>query len=200
MDKPTCAVPECVKESYLRGWCNAHYIRNQRYGSPLGAAKIPTAEERFWAKVDKSGDCWNWTAYVMPLGYGQFQGIGSKVLAHRFAYEITKGAIPKGIEVDHVCFNRICVRPDHLRLTTHKQNNEHRQAAQKNSTTGVRGVYPSSRNGWQVKIGHNNRTIYFGTYGSIAEAEAVAIAKRIELFTHNDVDRRGNEKATQRSL
>lgn len=31
-----------------------------------------TAEERFWAKVDKSGECWLWTSAISPGGYGAF--------------------------------------------------------------------------------------------------------------------------------
>lgn len=202
MQKPTCSVPECAKMSYLRGWCNAHYIRNQRYGDPLGAAKRPTTEERFWSKVDKSGDCWNWTAYIMPFGYGQFGRGPGTVLAHRFAYEITKGEIPADKEVDHVCFNRSCVRPDHLRLVTRKQNSEHRRGALRNNkSSGIRGVYwREDCKKWEVKVGHNRKSHNVGLYASIAEAEAVAIAKRIELFTHNDVDRRDNAKATQRGM
>lgn len=200
MNKPTCAVPECPKDSYLRTYCNAHYLRLQRTGSPTGSQR-KTVEQRFWSKVDKGGDCWNWTAYVMPLGYGQFgRATGVKVLAHRLSYELANGPIPSGMEVDHRCFNRICVRPEHLRLTTHKQNNEHRQGAQKNSATGVRGVYPASANRWQVKVGHNNNSLYLGIYKSIAEAESAAIAARNELFTHNDVDRRDDAKATQCDL
>jgi hypothetical protein len=168
----------------------------------LGSAKIPTPEERFWVKVDKSGDCWKWTAYVMPFGYGQFGLKGRTVLAHRFAYEATIGTIPAGKELDHICFNRICVRPDHLRLVSRKQNSEHRRGAlSNNKSSGIRGVYwREDCKKWEVKVGHNRKSHHFGLFASIAEAEAVAIAKRIELFTHNDVDRQGNEKATQRSM
>jgi hypothetical protein len=189
MSKPTCAVDECPKESYLRGWCNAHYLRNQRTGSPTGSQR-KTAEERFWEKVQKTDTCWNWMAYTMPTGYGQFGiSVGKLILAHRFAYEAVNGSIPQDKELDHTCFNRSCVNPSHLRLASRKQNSEHRRGAlANNKSSGVRGVYPVG-NRWMARVGHNGKTHYLGLFATIAEAEAVAIATRIELFTHNDVDR-----------
>lgn len=76
-----------------------------------------TPAERFWSKVHKSPDgCWIWTAGKYQ-GYGRFRegGTGSRnVLAHRWAWEQEHGAVPDGLELDHLCRNRACVRPDHL--------------------------------------------------------------------------------------
>ena len=44
------------------------------------------------------------------------------VLAHRAAWEAAHGPIPDGMTVDHTCFERRCVNPEHLRLLTHAQN------------------------------------------------------------------------------
>lgn len=189
MTKPTCAVSTCEKDSYLRGWCNAHYIRNQRHGHPLGAAKPRTPEELFWDKVDTTGECWLWTASVNRGGYAEFHTPGYR-LAHRFSYALENGPIPLGVEIDHVCFNRICVNPSHLRSATHKQNNEHQQGAQSNSSTGIRGVYWRQDMGkWEVKVGHNGKAIHVGLFTDIVQAEAEAIEKRLQLFTHNEIDR-----------
>ena len=73
--------------------------------------------------IDDSEDgCWNWTGAIHKLGYGQFKFNGSMKRAHRVSYELVKGSIPKGLEIDHICRNRRCVYPDHLRSVTHKVN------------------------------------------------------------------------------
>ena len=73
-----------------------------------------TDEERFWAKVDKSGECWIWTASDVH-GYGQFiLSDKTKKFAHRYAYELIIGAIPENHELHHSCERRRCVNPAHL--------------------------------------------------------------------------------------
>ena len=77
---------------------------------------------RFWAKVDKSGDCWEWTAGKDVGGYGSFYLSGSSIKAHRIAYTITVGDIPDGMCVLHTCDNPPCVQPDHLFIGTYMDN------------------------------------------------------------------------------
>lgn len=75
---------------------------------------------RFWIKVDKSGDCWLWTAGRTPEGYGKFWLDGRTVLAHRVAFELGHGPIPDGLQLDHLCRVRHCVR--HLEPVTVRDN------------------------------------------------------------------------------
>ena len=155
-----------------------------------------TPEERFWPKVDKTGDCWLWTGSITPNGYGQFSVNGRPAYAHRWAYAHHFGPIPKGMVIDHTCHNRGCVNPAHLRAATHKQNMENRCGSTVKSRSGVRGVTWDARCGrWRAYAVHHGKYVHVGAFATVAEAEAAVIAARLELFTHNDADRRGTGAA-----
>ena len=147
--------------------------------------------ERFWEKVDQTGDCWLWTAYTNSKGYGWWWSGESHVLAHRFAYTLLVGPIPAGQQLDHrhTC-PKNCVNPSHLRPVTPKQNSENHAGAYANSKSGVRGVtWNKGKKCWKAEVAHNRRRIHVGYFKSIEEAEIAVVAKRNELFTHNDADR-----------
>lgn len=145
-----------------------------------------TSEQRFWAKVQKTDTCWEWTGRKNASGYGCFWD-RRDVLAHRFVYELSVAAIPDRMVLDHICHNRACVNPEHLRLATRKQNAEHRKGpARSNKSSGVRGVTKTGK-AWQAQVMHNGRNHYFGTYPTIAEAEAVVLRERAKLFPFAEV-------------
>jgi len=155
----------------------------------------PTTGERFWSKVDKTDTCWLWVSALASGGYGQFSLGGRPQAAHRVAYELLVGPIPDGLSLDHMCHERLCVNPDHLRAVTTKQNMENRKGPRKDSASGIRGVYLNKRLGrWFALVGHNGKQIFAGSFASISEAEAAAVTKRNELFTHNDTDPRGSNE------
>ena len=90
--------------------------------------------DRFWAKVDKSSECWNWLGYVDAEGYGHYHTRGQGMMrAHRVAYSIATGRIPDGLVIDHLCRNTRCCNPAHLQAVTDRVN-------------VMRGIGPSAKN------------------------------------------------------
>ncbi len=171
---------------------DAAEITGTRLTVSLGATVSITTVQRFWDKVDRSGDCWVWTAAHnrKPNGYGVFAITKRNlVVAHRFSYQLHYGEIPDGMQVDHRCYNRSCVNPDHLNLVTGKQNNENRSGLNRNNGSGVRGVSWDSQNQkWRATVGHNGKTINVGRFSEVHEAEEAVRRKRIELFSNSEVD------------
>lgn len=87
---------------------------------------LPVLEERFWPKVDKTGECWIWTRAQSYDGYGRLHvrinGKHKWLLAHRLAYELVVGPVPAGLVIDHLCRVRACVNPAHMRAVTSREN------------------------------------------------------------------------------
>jgi hypothetical protein len=88
-----------------------------------------TEEERknaFWAKVDKTDNCWLWTGNKSRV-YGAFGINGKMIKAHRISWEMSNGPIPEGLCVLHKCDVPLCVNPGHLFLGTFGDNNRDRE-------------------------------------------------------------------------
>lgn len=121
-----CSVSDCPKFVHAKGLCQVHYMRHKRHGDI--DLKIVPLEDRFWSKVDKSGDCWLWTDHLQQSGHARMSVNGKRELVHRLSWEMAnKRPIPDGMMVLHKCDNPPCVRPKHLQLGTHKLNAQHRE-------------------------------------------------------------------------
>jgi len=160
-----------------------------------------TFEQRLLSKIsvdpaDPEG-CWLWVAGTDKDGYGTISRDGRTTRAYHATFELYHGPVPAGKILDHVCRVKSCVNPDHLRVSTNKENMENRSGAQRNNrSSGVRGVTWHKRDGrWQVQVQHNGRYHFGGLFDSLDAAAEAARALRLKLFTHNDLDRRAEGEA-----
>ena len=107
-----------------------HYARWKRHGDATYDVR-QTTDARFWGKVTKTGftppdhpelgECWIYRG-ALSRGYGIFSENNKSVIAHRWAYTQLVGPIPEGLTLDHRCYTRNCVRPDHLEPVTNGEN------------------------------------------------------------------------------
>ena len=83
----------------------------------------PEQRFKFFCLPPDSNGCIRWNGGIINSGYGHFHIDRTKqVLAHRFSYELAKGAIPNGMEIDHLCRVLDCVNPLHLEAVTSQEN------------------------------------------------------------------------------
>lgn len=125
--------------------------------------KVRSLAERFWKYVKKTSGCWLWTGHTnIHGGHGQVT-IKGKVQwpAHKAAYFIYHGSIPKGKKILHTCDNPICVRKEHLYPGTNEDNTRDMMERGRNrwDGAGIKKLTPSRRKklgilavvGWPVR-------------------------------------------------
>ena len=75
--------------------------------------------------ITLENECWVWKGPQTPNGYGKHKvGPGKRErVIHRILWEHHKDQpIPEGLELDHLCRNRLCCNPDHFEAVTGSVN------------------------------------------------------------------------------
>lgn len=90
----------------------------------MNAKRLEKFSAKFKANLDTG--CIEWQGSCTSAGYGQTSLDGKHWYTHRLAYTLAFGDIPSGLMVRHMCENRKCGNPDHLRLGTNQENMQDR--------------------------------------------------------------------------
>ncbi len=147
-----CCIDKCESTNILgRGMCPKHYYRVRKYGNPHTVMQIKGDNQlRFWSKIKKGTDeeCWPWIAKSKNEGYGYINmggRAGRHELAHRLAWKFTYGEIPDsenhhGTVVMHICDNRLCCNPNHLRIGSQGENVKDMDRKGRRKTKSIMGI------------------------------------------------------------
>jgi len=77
---------------------------------------------KFLSKVSATNNCWYWNGAIGTHGYGVFYHKRKNLLSHRVSYVIFNSHIDNNLVIDHVCGNKACVNPEHLRNVEQRTN------------------------------------------------------------------------------
>jgi hypothetical protein len=111
-------------------------IRYRKIASEVGS-EVMVARFRAKMKVNKKTGCHEWQGCRHSNGYGQLRCETVLYYAHRLAWELAHGDVPRGIYVLHKCDNRRCVNPKHMFLGTQADNIADRVAKKRKIGVGA---------------------------------------------------------------
>lgn len=146
-----------------------------RCGRITGDHDLPM---RIWARVARIGgvECWLWTGHQIWGGYGLAMWGGREQPVHRIIYEAVRGEITDGMQLDHLCRNRLCVNPDHLEEVTNRENCTRgaKSALKPDATSKFVGVsWDRPRKAWKAQAMIDGRQTFLGRFSTEEEAHAV---------------------------
>jgi hypothetical protein len=139
---------------------SAHLSRNAtRFCSVECRYGYMKTRRGFMSRVRVTESCWLWTGSTSGDGYGRVRIDGRLRNAHRHSYEMFRGQILEGLQIDHLCRVRLCVNPKHLEAVsgatnTHRGNMPQQVAFRKRLATGTCKRGHSSAIFWNEKYGY----------------------------------------------
>jgi len=123
------------EHNYIKKWPNKLLNISSNYKIKLSEENI----ERFWSRVNIKGinDCWKWLGTIASTGYGKICISSKQCLAHRISFQIDNPNIClDGTIIRHLCNNRLCVNPNHLKIGSQQDNMRDRPEIKKYKAFG----------------------------------------------------------------
>lgn len=109
------------------------------------------------------------TGYVQRGFWIKAAGRGTTRMMHRLIMNA-----PTGMEVDHIDGDKLNNQRSNLRLCTHRENQRNRKKANKNSSSGAKGVYLDRRTGeYYAQVSVNGKSYNVGRGFKTIKAAAI---------------------------
>lgn len=176
VDSPynTCSLASCDSRHEAKGYCNKHYLRFKKYGSPEainyhkthGQTETPTYKS--WEAMKRR--CLN----TNQPAYAKYGGRGITVCTKWLKFENflkDMGERPKGMTLDRIN-NDGNYEPANCRWAS-AETQARNKGVRKNNHTGITGIYRRETGKFVVQIRHANEQLYLGQYSTLAEAKTV---------------------------
>lgn len=119
-----CSIYGCEKKVKSKGYCEMHYYRYRRHGSPYIRKKGGGKPKVIKHVVDVNGCHICISHKPGTWGYPTIHRNGKTQNIHRFIYEQVHGKVPDHLVVRHKCDVRNCINTNHMELGTHKENSQ----------------------------------------------------------------------------
>lgn len=122
----SCRIPTHYRDTFFMVYLAAYKKREEEIARLREALdKHRDFYSRFWSKVNvlKKNECWEWLSSISPNGYGKFSIDNYPYSSHVLSYKFYNDDYDENLCIDHICMNRKCVNPRHLRQVTAKINN-----------------------------------------------------------------------------
>jgi predicted XRE-type DNA-binding protein len=133
-----CDIDGCKNKHKAHGYCVKHYERFKRYGNPLKGKTFINEPKKLIEEAinSKTDDCIEWKFSLNKNGYAHLSNRQQKTpFVHRIVASKCHSNPENKPDVAHICNNRKCINPRHLRWTTKKENSEDRIM---HNTNGIR--------------------------------------------------------------